>query len=660
MLKSALRWLPILLLAVALPCRAQVSRITNDTATPIPGVGHDYIKFLSETVNPSNGSVSLRIQIPTPKGRGLTIPFSFAYDSNTVHHLGTMSNPWTPYWLSNTGFMAQGGWSYAVPSLGSNSWNDDVPVVIGLNDNQPIYEYHPCLYTAGYTFRDLSGGLHSLGLGSVTQYSDHTWELYGAHCRYSPVTSGGDPQVYAILNDYTPAMSGYPGTPVTSNAFPVTVYDASGTTYYFDANYGGGIPNFIEDRNGNKITATLSGNGFTFTDPLGRAVLSASGFGSADTVTFGGQNYAVTWTSVTANSGTIPSQQVDSQSGVGCSAVPPMNDTQNVISQITLPNGQQYKFYYGNQSTPHGAQGNNFGLLSEVDYPSGAWVTYTWKLSDTMDEIASYAGFSQGSAVPNACVYQYKRPVVAQRQVRFGGTSPSLTQTFSYSTTWSTAPFTDPAGHIFPADTAWTQKTADATTTDNVTGKTSITNYTYSPFTNDIPPFMDGYWSPFVGQTAVESSVRYSDSALLQTVNKTWQNPHLLTSEQTVLDSGQSKKVTFTYTSSTLPQLQEKDEYDYDKSSPTRRTISTYQSFSGTPGVIADAPCKTLVQDGSGFTVAETDYFYDGSSSTTPCTTATSQALPGSGSYTGHDESNFGTGATIPRGNATRDRKSVV
>ena len=62
----------------------QMTAVTNATSTPIPGAGHDYIKMLSETVNPANGSVSLRLQTPVPAGRGPTIPFSFAYDSNGV------------------------------------------------------------------------------------------------------------------------------------------------------------------------------------------------------------------------------------------------------------------------------------------------------------------------------------------------------------------------------------------------------------------------------------------------------------------------------------------------------------------------------------------------------------------------------------------------
>lgn len=62
--------------------QAQITDVTDDQATPTPGVGHDYIHLLTETVNPANGSVSLRIQLPIPKSRGITVPFSIGYDSN--------------------------------------------------------------------------------------------------------------------------------------------------------------------------------------------------------------------------------------------------------------------------------------------------------------------------------------------------------------------------------------------------------------------------------------------------------------------------------------------------------------------------------------------------------------------------------------------------
>src|SRR5882762_2025433 len=102
--------LSFMALLCTLAVHAQVNNVTDDTATPIEGAGHDYIKMLSETVNPASGSVSLRIQVPTPKGRGITVPFSFSYDSNSVHHL-IPYNYGQAIWTSNIGYLSQGGWN---------------------------------------------------------------------------------------------------------------------------------------------------------------------------------------------------------------------------------------------------------------------------------------------------------------------------------------------------------------------------------------------------------------------------------------------------------------------------------------------------------------------------------------------------------------------
>lgn len=66
---------------------AQIPQSTTTTATPIPGAGHDYLGGVAETVNPVNGSVSIRIPVIMPPGRGITLPFSFAYDSNGADYL---------------------------------------------------------------------------------------------------------------------------------------------------------------------------------------------------------------------------------------------------------------------------------------------------------------------------------------------------------------------------------------------------------------------------------------------------------------------------------------------------------------------------------------------------------------------------------------------
>src|SRR5437867_2002243 len=136
---------------------AQVTNVDNTTSTPIPGVGHDYVHLLSETVNPANGSVSLRIQVPTPAGRGISLPFSFSYDSSGVRDL-VPAAPGSASWVANTGYFTQGGWSYALPLAYSHHWTVTT---------QSGGIYQSCFYISNYVFRDSSGSMHSLGVGAM-------------------------------------------------------------------------------------------------------------------------------------------------------------------------------------------------------------------------------------------------------------------------------------------------------------------------------------------------------------------------------------------------------------------------------------------------------------------------------------------------------------
>ena len=81
MLRSVPRYvIPALaLLFLSFGVRAQITGVGSDQTPPIPGVGHDYINALNETVNPATGSVSIRINVPVPPGRGFTVPFAFTY-----------------------------------------------------------------------------------------------------------------------------------------------------------------------------------------------------------------------------------------------------------------------------------------------------------------------------------------------------------------------------------------------------------------------------------------------------------------------------------------------------------------------------------------------------------------------------------------------------
>ena len=167
---------------------------------------------------------------------------------------------------------------------------------------------------------------------------------------------------------------------------------------------------------------------------------------------------------------------------------------------------------------------------------------------------------------------------------------------------------------------------------------------------------------PGDNQITVEQTIVYQGSSgTLRTVNKAWFDQYELASEKDTLDNGLSSLVSYTY--GLGAQVTSKSEYDYG-SGPSggllRKTVTNYQVFPATPiytfgASIYDRPCQTIIYDSTGTNrVAETDYFFDGSSNTTPCATATTQALSGSGSYTGHDETNYGTAKTPARANVTR------
>jgi hypothetical protein len=122
----------------------------------MPGTGHDYIKMLNETVNPASGSLSVRIEVPIPKARGLTVPFGFSYDSNGTFLPGDQGNG-VMYW-NNGDYgnpLSKGGWRYTAPQVTlqyaskSGYWNG--------------YQV-ACNYLTGFMFNDPKGSRHALHL----------------------------------------------------------------------------------------------------------------------------------------------------------------------------------------------------------------------------------------------------------------------------------------------------------------------------------------------------------------------------------------------------------------------------------------------------------------------------------------------------------------
>ena len=200
----------------------------------------------------------------------------------------------------------------------------------------------------------------------------------------------------------------------------------------------------------------------------------------------------------------------------------------------------------------------------------------------------------------------------------------------------------------------WDSKTTTVTTLDNVTGKQAITKYTYAPVDQPIVPGAGGQQP---SQIPVETQVQTFDwgnnTTPLQTVNKTWQNQFEMTSEQTILNNGQS---TATIYCGGAERPTEVDEYDYGVPTPTlsqgapgsypvapvcgtptpsRRTVYGY--FLGL------SPCQTIVYGSTGLKAAETDVYLDGGSS--PCLSGQGGTQPVSVVAGTHDETNYGSGS---------------
>jgi len=639
--------------------------ITYTPQMPIHGVGHDYIGMLDETVNPADGNVNISINFPVPQGRGLTIPFSVVYSSST---LGAMNGH------ANADFLTANGWSYTFPILSYVQGKIQIGTVNEADgNNEPQY----CYYTSNYVFHAPgTGGQHQLVLSQTYPYGVPS---NGASCSTVPELVGGDYEYLASL----PNNSCEGGPCVTQGA---TVADADGTIYYFSGalDWVGGaqgellaMPTYVEDRNGNRATiqnnyggfSNYSGGSASIVDDAGRTVLSTSGFGqTGNTISVSGisKSYTLTW-GTSSQEILIPVEQYGQAYVGGLGPCPQVG--QNGwgaqpslgpgITGITLPNEDSYTFSYD----------PTYGLLTQITYPTGGYVKYTWGLNQNS---SSFVKTVSEDGENYYCVSTVDQPAVVERQVSYDGKTVALTQNFQYSTKWQSP------------QVGWIQsETTTVTTTDNVTGLTYATVYTYSSTSSGTPPndpaVQPNGWQ--LQYPSEEQTVQYfKDTNVsgtpLKTATKGWYDPEHLICEIDTLDNGQLSGVFNAYGSGGsggpgfIPLLVQKNEYDFGQLSsasscsngasipsnivPTRETATTYHPFGAQPLylqpvstmtalTLADRPASVITYgnvNGTLTEVAATNYSYD-------------QTGVGSVSATGHDETNYSSSSTAPRGNAT-------
>lgn len=644
----------LLTMFVCSACWAQLPSAGDTTSPPVPNMGHDYIHSPVETVNPANGSVSIRVPIRMPEGRELTIPLNIAYGSNGAFYYvaggggGSGSNYSTTLGVPFT----QGGWTYTFPLLthGEDAWT------VGTTN---------CEELTNYVFQDSDGSRDNMEL--LAAFSTTVNAPPGSCGSSSSITQAG---VGPLL-----------GT-ITSTGSDPTVTDGNGTVYSFDTSAANAVPLSITDRNGNTISISTSGSGGSMTDTVGRTAVSVGTFGAnPDSISVSGLSsaYQVSWTTVSP-SFTISVVNLDT--GVFQNCPTSLSGSAKVISQVVLPNGQKYAFTYD----------STYGMLDKMTYPSGGYVRYVWGLNH-LAEAGEWSATSNGVTTTWGCQYDF--PAITDRYVSLDGSTEVLHQHFSYTTNWE-------------SDTSdvYTTKTTQVTTTTNGTSFNTVYSYTgVAP-----PPVLHAH--PLVTintqQSPVEQCIEYYDASgsggtppspcpnlnpggqLLKTVIKGWNNlvPPVLSSAQTTLGNGQSSLVVSCYNSSA--QVTETDEYDFGTttiappscssgvpSSTTagsllRKTTTNYATFTGAH--IVDLPSSIITYNGSGTRVAETDSSYDQTSpqatsvvqhATAPggtargnLTTATKQCFNGCGSANSTTTySYFDTGQvnqmTDPCGNVT-------
>jgi RHS repeat-associated protein len=701
---------------------AQMVNLGDDLSRPIPGVGHDYIHMLNETVDPASGNLSFKIGLPVPKGRGLTIPLAITYNSGEVYRL--CPTPGLDGMATQGPNAACGSGTYRT----FNGWSDTFPTATMSAAMAPLYPYpntngsasgSGCPTTFSYTFYDPSGASHLLGLAAIggvqgtgnyqtpnacangITYNDPNCAFNpivgGATCwggyPYEVHSSGGDDQVQAQTDycngNYYPGNNSIPDDCYNGNpAFTVT--DKGGTVYHFLGGAGFPYPAQIEDRNGNMVQvsnpAGASSLPLSMTDTLGRQTVVISGAPNSNIPTnyqVGGLNFGVAWGSEPTSLSLVPalsSQQIlfpnmpSGQLNCNATVVSPLGGQgypMTGIQAVTLPNGQQYSVQYDPV----------WGLPSQINYPDGGWVAYTWELSSGASTLgtfdAAYMNQAQGQGIVppppfyGGCNYVYQAPVIATRTVGYTPGVKAQVQQFTYLTCWNQSaanpscrsnpdPNNPPNPNPYPNNTdprMWQWKSTQVTTKDVITGQTSNTYYTYGYVLQPIQPDSQGQ---IQAQLPVEATIDYYDwnNKLLQTVTKSWGNQFEMGLDQTVLNNGQSSKTIYNYEiqyNSHFPgEIHQKIDYDFGQTTtPSRTTTYNYTPITEANNVIIFKPSQVIVSGSN--PPAETDAFYDGASpAAVPGIQGCAFVPPTDITVCTHDETNYGPNSTTPRGNVTK------
>jgi hypothetical protein len=490
-----------LLVALCGTLHAQVPDLTTEMATPIPGVGHHYLglqsDLLTETVNPTTGSVSVHISLPIATARGLTLPVDLMYNSSGINQLGGPTGN-AVLWRMDDGYYDGVGWTYSLPIL-TVAYNE-AHIVSG--DGTGGGTSYTCPYLTNYTFQAPDGSRHDMNLSLVPDPSavSDCANFFSLGSKQN----GGD-DVYSATTQ--PIVGNYSQT--GGFVSPVTITDHQGTTYHFSSsnfqyvvptngNSSAGyyaLPDTITDRNGNVTNITFLNGAITYKDSTGRTALAVSAIdtntNNSTVAVDGFSSPAVAnWGITSATFSNTPSQVLIGDGPTGCYSQASASSRQTKsINSFALPNGSTFTFEYD----------STYGLLKKINFPNGGYIQYMWDINP-LSEILIYNDNAPDYNI--YCEMRYGTPAVSKRVVSYDGTTIAETQNFTYSTTWP--------NDSFQAGTRWTGKTTTVDTIDNARGETNWhaeTVYHYTP--GHVPTPWNTPNQIGGDQFALESSIEY-------------------------------------------------------------------------------------------------------------------------------------------------------
>jgi RHS repeat-associated protein len=353
-------------------------RMLNAQQTPdiAPGIqpSQSYSGGQFDAINLQNGNLTARLPLISYPQRGGKLKLSFSLVWN--------GKPWVPsqfctpapaskctgFWLQNGGIVPAGL---------------EVPTGMSVVDDQDVqWQYY------NYQIKEANNP------NDVAEtYSIAEW-----HTSDGAIHTGGEvtgTQIGQVSLDGSGFYNGYQQNWGTGASPPCTAHcyttDSQGISYYVNG-YGGAI--IREDANGNQITAQYNSAGdiVSYLDTVGRTIpappTSASASTSGDSTGCSGTLpiYSVAlWQVPGENGSTLTFKFCYAQVSIslpqtiakGSTVFAEQTTTVNLQS-VVLPSGQTWTFAYNSRS-PGDSSSLNYGDLTQITFPTGGSLSYTYQ-----------------------------------------------------------------------------------------------------------------------------------------------------------------------------------------------------------------------------------------------------------------------------------------